>query len=147
MRKPNRPQYRRPDTAIKIQQRQTRRKYKENGAIDGTKLLSKEEYAMQGDKINHNDAAAYYNQGNAYVRKDNLDQAISDYTKAIKINPGYADAYSNRGNALSALKRHQEALVSYGRAIVLKPDYAQAYNNQGIKRHEQVLFKPKQAAG
>ena len=40
---------------------------------------------------------AYNNRGVAYLGKDQYDQAISDYSKAIEINPKYANAYNNRG--------------------------------------------------
>ena len=43
------------------------------------------------------DAEPYYNRGNVYDEKGQLDQAISDFTKALEINPSYVEAYTNRG--------------------------------------------------
>ena len=37
-------------------------------------------------QLNPRNAVAYYNRGNAYKSKGNLDQAISDYTKGARKN-------------------------------------------------------------
>ena len=42
-------------------------------------------------------ATAYSNRGIAYVNVGNYEDAIADYTIAIRINPDYASAYKNRG--------------------------------------------------
>ena len=39
-----------------------------------------------------NIAGAYYNLGVVFQEKDQLDEAISSYRKAIHLNPAYADA-------------------------------------------------------
>lgn len=51
--------------------------------------------------IEHNpkDVVAYHNRGDAHGLKGEVDQAISDYTKAIVMNPNYAPAYNSRGRA------------------------------------------------
>ena len=41
--------------------------------------------------------------------KDELDQAIIDFDKAIAINPNFADAYGYRGLSLLALRKDSEA--------------------------------------
>jgi tetratricopeptide (TPR) repeat protein len=48
---------------------------------------------------NPKDFVAYHNRGDAYGLKGEVDQAISDYTKAIVLNPNYAPAYNSRGRA------------------------------------------------
>ena len=42
--------------------------------------------------------SAYYNRGFAYEEKGEHDQAIADYTEAIRLKPDYAEAYYNRGS-------------------------------------------------
>jgi len=42
---------------------------------------------------------AYYGRGVAYGEKGEGDQAIADYTEAIRINPDFALAYYGRGIA------------------------------------------------
>jgi tetratricopeptide (TPR) repeat protein len=48
---------------------------------------------------NPKDVVAYHNRGDAHGLKGEVDQAISDYTKAIVLNPNYAPAYNSRGRA------------------------------------------------
>lgn len=73
----------------------------------------------------------YFNRGNAYVEKGQLDQAIADYGKAIELNPWYDSAYSNRGNAYSAKGELDNAMADYTKAIELNPQNEQAHNNLG----------------
>ncbi len=42
-------------------------------------------------------AKPYYNRGNAYLKKEQYNQAIQDFTKAIDIKSSYAKAYNKRG--------------------------------------------------
>ena len=68
------------------------------------------------------------------------EDALNDYTKAIKINPQYAEAYNNRGryyhqyflrNSLSDLGWEEDELNDSTKAIQIDPQYAEAYNNRG----------------
>ena len=42
-------------------------------------------------------AQYYLEQGNEHIKQGNLDQAITDYTRALEINPRYAVAYIGGG--------------------------------------------------
>src|SRR5205814_4819976 len=42
-------------------------------------------------------ASTYYNRAIGYRQKNDLDNALSDYSDAIKINPKHARAFNNRG--------------------------------------------------
>ena len=46
-----------------------------------------------------NNIVNYYNQGSIHLKKNQYDQAILDYTRAIEISPGFAAAYYNRALA------------------------------------------------
>lgn len=39
----------------------------------------------------------YYNRAITYYKKDEFDNVIQDYNKAIELNPELAEAYDNRG--------------------------------------------------
>ena len=56
---------------------------------------------------------AYYNRGMVCNKLGRYQEAIADYTTAIKINPDDADAYVNRGAAYDDLGRYQEAIADY----------------------------------
>lgn len=78
-----------------------------------------------------NVATAYNNRGDAYKGQKNIQQAISDFDKAIEINPNFEEAYNNRGIAYKDQGNIQQAISDYSRAIKANPNVAIAYNNRG----------------
>ncbi len=72
----------------------------------------------------------YYNQGNAWYEQGNYEQAIANYTEAIRLNPGLFEAYNARGNSWSDHQDLDRAVADYTEAIRLKPDYSEAYMNR-----------------
>lgn len=73
------------------------------------------------------------------VTKDDsekLEEAISNYDRAVEIKPDYHEAWYNRGNTLLELGRANEAIFSYQQAVEIKPDYYEAWEKYG-----DVLFK------
>ncbi|HOK79570.1 MAG TPA: tetratricopeptide repeat protein [bacterium] len=79
-----------------------------------------------------NKARPYLNRGLAYAEKSDIQNALRDYTMAIKINPWYVEAYNNRGILFASIKNYQQALSDFNKAIELKVDYATAYNNRAV---------------
>jgi len=75
---------------------------------------------------------AYVEHGLFYQAVGNPNQAISEFSKAIKINPQYARAYANRGNVYQVQGNLNQAVSDYNRAIELNPYYAEAYSNRGL---------------
>ncbi|OGP69033.1 MAG: hypothetical protein A2170_06220 [Deltaproteobacteria bacterium RBG_13_53_10] len=73
------------------------------------------------------DAEAYYNRGNAYWDKGQLDQAILDYNRALELNPGYAEAYNNRGVAYRNKGQYDQAILDYNKAFEINPRFAEVY--------------------
>jgi formylglycine-generating enzyme required for sulfatase activity/Tfp pilus assembly protein PilF len=63
--------------------------------------------------------------------KGEHDQAIKDYTEAIRLKPDYAKAYNNRGYVYDEKGEYDLAIKDYTEAIRLKPDYAVAYYFRG----------------
>jgi tetratricopeptide (TPR) repeat protein len=55
------------------------------------------------------------------VKEGDYEEAIKDFTEAIKIKPGYATAYFNRGNAWMGLGEYRNALKDFKKAIELDP--------------------------
>jgi tetratricopeptide (TPR) repeat protein len=76
-------------------------------------------------------AEDYYNRGNKYKDQGNLDQAIYDYTKAIKVYSQHAKAYYNRGNSYVKQGKLSQALDDYNKAVEINPQYTEAYYNLG----------------
>ncbi|MEK7485684.1 MAG: tetratricopeptide repeat protein [Planctomycetota bacterium] len=78
----------------------------------------------------------YFQQGviNSYRKK--FDEAISDYTEAIRLNPQLSEVYSNRGVAKQKKKDLEGAIADYTEAIRLNPQSADAYINRGNAKNE-----------
>jgi len=64
-----------------------------------------------------NDAGAYYVRGTAYEKLGNLEESISDFTKALEIDPNHFNAAyargaceNKRGNFLKAIEDYNLAL-------------------------------------
>ncbi len=88
---------------------------------------------------------AHNNLGYLFLKRGDLDQAISHFAKALEIRSGHAFASYNSGGALiesnlaSALARKgmlEEAIAHYEKAAKMRPDYGDVYLNLGT-----VLFQ------
>jgi tetratricopeptide (TPR) repeat protein len=77
------------------------------------------------------DAEVFNNRGFAHCQKGQYDQAISDFSKAIKANPRLAHAYNNRGAAYLYKAQYDRAIADLTKAIEIDPRLAQAYDNRG----------------
>ena len=78
------------------------------------------------------EALAASNRGDSDMAKDEYDQAIIDYTEAIRLNPNDANAFCGRGLAYYDKKQYDQAIDDYSEAIGLKPDFAVAYYDRGL---------------
>ncbi len=61
------------------------------------------------------------------------DEAVSDFSQALKLDPENALALARRGSAKSAKRDWDGALADFDKAIELKPDY-RAYNGRSLVR-------------
>jgi tetratricopeptide (TPR) repeat protein len=57
-----------------------------------------------------------------------MDEAISQYQKALEIKPQFAEAHMNLANGFSQLGRMDEAITHYQKALEIKPHFAEAQN-------------------
>jgi membrane protease YdiL (CAAX protease family)/Flp pilus assembly protein TadD len=81
-------------------------------------------------------AWGYNERGNRHLDQGEFDDAIADYTEAIRLAPKDAVAYANRGLALLKKGQHAEALPDLNRAIDLDPRMANAYLSRGVVWHQ-----------
>jgi small glutamine-rich tetratricopeptide repeat-containing protein alpha len=68
--------------------------------------------------------------GNALMSQKKYDDAIKQYTEAIKLSPNPV-YYSNRAAAYGALNQHAQAAEDAARAIDLDPKFAKGYSRLG----------------
>ncbi len=78
------------------------------------------------------DSRAYTRRGLAHVSTRNYEQAIVDYSKAIKLDPHNAEAYNNRSTAHLLMGNFAQAVLDCQQAIAEAPDFVAAYVNRGI---------------
>jgi lipoprotein NlpI len=76
-------------------------------------------------------AGAYVKRGDTYRDQGLYDQAIADFSTALKITPGLAEAVNGRGLVFAKKGLYDQAISNYAAAIELKPDLAFAYTNLG----------------
>ena len=69
---------------------------------------------------------AYNDRGSVYYDKNDRDQAIADFSEAIRINPRFAWPYHNR-HVYLAKGDVAKALEGFNEAIRLDPRYTMAY--------------------
>jgi serine/threonine protein kinase/regulator of sirC expression with transglutaminase-like and TPR domain len=79
---------------------------------------------------NGKEASAAFNRGNAAVGTGDNQQAVADYSEAIRLKPDHAFAFNNRGNVYSDLKQYDKAIADYSDYIQLRPDDPDGYNNR-----------------
>ena len=63
---------------------------------------------------------AYFKRGYAYHSIGDTQQAISDYSEAIRLDKEFAQPYYNRGNAYMSLGKYVHAIQGYDEAIRLE---------------------------
>ncbi|HET8912062.1 MAG TPA: tetratricopeptide repeat protein [Ktedonobacteraceae bacterium] len=108
---------------------------------EGMERLDRE---MGEDKLLQHRSVLLYNRAQVYNGTDELEKALSDYTRVIQQDPGYSEYYFDRGNLYRKLGRNEEALQDYSLAISLSPPYPEAYFNRAnvlvqLERPEEAI--------
>jgi tetratricopeptide (TPR) repeat protein len=62
------------------------------------------------------------------VVRDDDNQALEDYSEAIRLNPDYLQAYYNRGFVRGNLGDFASAIEDYTQILQRQPDHPQARN-------------------
>ena len=83
-------------------------------------------------KADPTDTYALLMRGNAWYFKGEYDNAIKDYSEAMRLDPGERTYYNSRGSAWLNKKEYDKAIKDYDEAIRLDPKYALAFYNRGI---------------
>jgi tetratricopeptide (TPR) repeat protein len=139
-------------------------------ANDGSLLLSgsawglTEEFGISMERENRdplreaiaqqsNDAEAHYQQGNAYLKQQDYDRAIAEYTEAIALDPTHIYAYDNLAETYRKLSdfhfdrgEPDKGLAAYDKAIEVNGnEFRQGSvtcgQNEGDQREIAILTK------
>ena len=73
----------------------------------------------------------YVTAGDQLREQGNLEEAVANYSQAIRLNPELAVAYNNRGTTFAVLGQLQRAIQDLDQALRIDPEYVDAYNNRG----------------
>lgn len=76
-------------------------------------------------------SAEYYNRGFYYLRENNHDAALSDFSKAIEMDPKYVRAYFFRAKAYDQKGESEMAVKEYDKITKMDPKFARAYLMKG----------------
>eukprot|EP00924_Labyrinthula_sp_SR-Ha-C_P006635 snap_masked-scaffold_29-processed-gene-0.40-mRNA-1 protein AED:0.06 eAED:0.06 QI:0/-1/0/1/-1/1/1/0/537 len=92
-------------------------------------IMEEKTEAIKEDTVKDNFALAleYKEKGNEAIKKNDLEEAISLYTKAIEHQPDNHIFYSNRCAALMRKKRYEEALQDALKCTELEPTWPKGY--------------------
>jgi len=77
-------------------------------------------------------ALAYSQDGEAYSRNGDYDEAIEKFNEAIRLNPGLASAHYNRGEIYFQRGDYEQAIRDFTRTIALAPNFTFAYYSRGV---------------
>ena len=77
-------------------------------------------------------AEEFLRQGNEERSEGYIEDAISNYDRAIELNPDLAEAYAGRGNAYMDGEEYELAIADFDHALRLNPDDAVAHFYRGF---------------
>jgi len=82
--------------------------------------------------VTTNNYVAHDNLAFALEKQDRINEAISNYSKALRINPSLASTRNSLAVILAKQGRIDEAISHFSEALRRDPEYAEAYNNLGL---------------
>lgn len=84
---------------------------------------------------------AYGNRGNSRSRQGKMEEALTDFNKAIALCPWSVDPLLNRGVVYEALGRYDDAVVDYQAVLKAQPNDPSGWNNLGNCRMAQGAWQ------
>ncbi len=84
-------------------------------------LLSSNEQQSKNSVSSNGDAKEYYTVGQAAMKKENYEDAIKYFSKAVKIDPKFAFAWDNLGICYRKAGKYTEAIESYNKSLEIDP--------------------------
>lgn len=85
-----------------------------------------------GVQARSDEAIKRNNFGTELLKQDRLEEAVTEFQRAIELDPGYAAARLNLGYLYDRLGRTEEAITEYRKVVELDPGNVLAHNNLGV---------------
>jgi len=70
--------------------------------------------------------------GNAHFKNQAWDEAIKEYSEAIRLDPAQASFFSNRSGCYASKAQYDLALKDAEKVVELKPEWAKGYSRKGL---------------
>jgi Tfp pilus assembly protein PilF len=80
-------------------------------------------------------ATIFRKRGEAYVAQQQLDKAISDFSRSIELKPEIPDAYYNRGICYIQTAKYPDAIKDLDRVVQLNSNFMETYYDRGLAYH------------
>ena len=75
---------------------------------------------------------AYYNRGNAYMRKKLYERANTDFERAVALDNSFTKALYKKGYLLLGQKKFDESLKYFNSILEIDPEFAIAYVSKAV---------------
>ena len=69
--------------------------------------------------------------GNQFVKNNNIKEAIECYKRALKLKPDYVDVYYNLAKTYKSINDNDDAIEAYNKLLELSPNDVEALTNLG----------------
>jgi len=83
-------------------------------------------------EVTPQEANAYYNRGNAFLRQKEYGKANRDFEKAIELDPSFRKALYKKGFLLLGQKKFDAAIDYFDAILSLDPEFAIAYTAKAV---------------
>ncbi|RNC80084.1 MAG: tetratricopeptide repeat protein [Balneola sp.] len=103
---------------------------------DKLKILDFEETLEETKREEDFNADDWFWKGLAEDEREEYNEAIISYSKAIKLNPTSWRAWNNRGYTKIELEKYEEAIEDLNKAIKLDPKKSIGWSNRGVAKME-----------
>jgi len=117
--------------ATRIIQEGTYEKYVNLTNEEANKKILEITEIIEHEIDNEQKAELFFELGYLQRVRENNEEAISSYDKAVEFKPDDHEAWYNRGISLKNLGRDEEAISSYDKVVEFKPDKHEAWYNRG----------------
>jgi tetratricopeptide (TPR) repeat protein len=82
------------------------------------------------------DASDYWYEATAHYQRGEHEEAIADYTEAIRLHPNASLYYRSRANAYYELGQYEQAIADYTEALRFDPNHLRLYFHRGKAYYE-----------
>ncbi|XP_050528861.1 small glutamine-rich tetratricopeptide repeat-containing protein alpha-like [Daktulosphaira vitifoliae] len=89
-------------------------------------------FSEVNDDSKYKTAEHHKNCGNEFMKNQNHEKAVEEYSKSVTLDPTNPIFYCNRAAAYNALGKYQDAIMDCQKAIELDSSYSKAYCRLGL---------------